>query len=283
MDSAPGLNGLTVGIPAARRATETARLVERWGGTPLVGPTVREVTASDPSPVLDATRRIIDSELRWSVHLTGVGTRRWFALAEQGGLRDELLDTLRGAGVIPRGQKAKSALAEVDIRPAWIPEGETSDEIAEWLAPQLTGTETVAVQVHGEPVPELAAAITATGADLIEVQSYTWDLPEDLGPAQELIRALLDGSVHALTVTSAPQVKFLDEIAKGMGLAEQLVDALRDRVFLAAVGVVAAEGLENLGLKADLIAQPPRMGALVRALAAAREQIIAKAGADHSL
>jgi uroporphyrinogen-III synthase len=280
MNSRLGLDGLTVGVPAARRAIETARLVERWGGTPLVGPTVREVTASDPGPVLGATRRIIESQLRWSVHLTGVGTRRWFALAEEGGLRDELLGKLRGAGAIARGQKAKAALAEVGIQPVWIPEGETSDEIADWLAPRLTGSVTVAVQLHGEPVPELSGVIASSGAQLIEVQSYTWDFPDDLGPAEELIRALIDQRVHALTITSAPQVKYLDKIAKRMGLEEQLVGTLRDRVFLAAVGVVAAEGLQSLGLKADLIAQPPRMGALVRALAGAREQILAKAGRD---
>jgi uroporphyrinogen-III synthase len=110
------------------------------------------------------------------------------------------------------------------------------------------------------------------------VQTYTWELPEDVGPAEELIRAVVEGRVHALTITSAPQAKFLDELAKGMGLEEQLVEALRERVFVAAVGVVAAQGLSGLGLKPDLIAQPARMGALIRSLAASREQIIAKAG-----
>jgi uroporphyrinogen-III synthase len=278
MDAALGLDGLTVGIPAARRATETARLVERWGGRPLVGPAVREVTASNPAPVLEATRRVIDSPLRWSVHLTGVGTRRWFALAEEGGLRGELLAKLSAADVIARGQKAKTALGETGLVPAWMPEGETSDEIAAWLAPQLTGSQAVAVQLHGEPVPELGEAIAGSGAELIEVQTYTWELPEDVGPAEELIRAVVEGRVHALTITSAPQAKFLDELAKGMGLEEQLVEALRERVFVAAVGVVAAQGLSGLGLKPDLIAQPARMGALIRSLAASREQIIAKAG-----
>jgi uroporphyrinogen-III synthase len=278
MDAALGLDGLTIGIPAARRATETARLVERWRGRPLVGPAVREVTASNPAPVLEATRRVIDSELRWSIHLTGVGTRRWFGLAEEGGLRGQLLAKLREAAVIARGQKAKTALAEVGLAPAWMPEGETSDEIAAWLAPQLTGSQAVALQLHGEPAPELSEAVAGRGAELIEVQTYTWELPEDVGPAEELIRAVVEGRVHALTITSAPQAKFLHEIAKMMGLEKELVEALRDRVFVAAVGEVAAQGARNLGLEPDLIAQPARMGALIRSLAASREQIIAKAG-----
>lgn len=278
MSADGSLRGLTVGIPATRRATETARLVERWGGNPLVGPTVREVTAADPAPVVEATRRAIDAPLRWSVHLTGVGTSRWFALADQAGLLDALLGKLSATGLIARGPKAKAALARVDLRPVWIPESETSDEIAEFLSARLSGGEAVAVQLHGDPVPALAEAITSGGAELIAVQSYSWELPEDTRPAEQLIRSILDGNVHALVVTSAPQARFLARIADQNGVQDELLDRLREQVFLAAVGTVAASGLEELGLQADLIARPARMGTLVRALAESRSRVEAKAG-----
>lgn len=278
MNSQTQLDGLTIGVPAARRAAETARLVRRWGGSPLVGPTVREVAATNPAGVVEATQLIIDSPLQWSVHLTGVGTKRWFDLADQATLLNPLLDKLRGAEVIARGQKTKAALATADIQPAWVPEGETSQEIIEWLRPKLGLSDTVAVQLHGEGIPDLSNAITSTGAKLIEVQSYVWDVPEDLEPAQQLVREIVDGRVQALLVTSAPQVRFLAEISERLGLRDQLIDALGRRVFLAAVGTVAAAGMTDLGLEADLVAEPPRMGALVRALAESREQILSKAG-----
>ncbi|MBW3591434.1 MAG: uroporphyrinogen-III synthase [Actinobacteria bacterium] len=278
MDSQAQLDGLTVGIPAARRATETARLVQRWGGSPLVGPTVREVTATNPAGVVEATQLIIDAPLQWSVHLTGVGTKRWFDLADEAALLNPLLDKLREAGVVARGQKTKAALATVDIQPAWVPEGETSQEIVEWLTPKLGLSDTVALQLHGERAPDLSNAIISTGAKLVEVQSYLWDVPENLEPAQQLVREIVDGRVQALLVTSAPQVRFLAEISERLGLRDQLIDALGRRVFLAAVGTVAAAGLTDLGLEADLVAEPPRMGALVRALAESREQILSKAG-----
>ncbi|MEX2588194.1 MAG: uroporphyrinogen-III synthase [Actinomycetota bacterium] len=278
MSAQISLDGLTVGVPAARRATETARLVQRWGGSALVGPTVREVTAADPGPVIEATHRVIEAPLQWSVHLTGVGTKRWFDLAEEAGLLGALLGKLQGAQVIARGQKTKSALAAGQIKPAWVPDSETSHEIAEWLTPKLSPGDTVALQLHGEPVPELAGAVTSTGAELIEVQSYSWDLPEDLGPAEQLVRGIVEGRVHALMITSAPQVRFLAEIAERAGLRSELIEALGRRVFLAAVGTVAAGGLRDLGLQEDLVADPPRMGALVRSLAGSRERVLAKAG-----
>lgn len=247
----------------------------------MVGPTVREVTAAGSSGVVEATEQIIDSPLKWSVHLTGVGTKRWFDLAEESDLLDPLLDKIRAAQVIPRGQKTKSALAAFDVQPAWIPEGETSQEIAVWLTPKLGPSDTVALQLHGEPAPELSGAITSTGANLIQVQSYVWDLPEDLEPAQRLARGIVDGRVHALLITSAPQARFLAEIAERSGLRDSLIEALDRRVYLAAVGTVAAAGLTDLGLEADLVAEPPRMGALVRALAESEERVRAKAGSEH--
>lgn len=278
MTAAEGLAGLTVGIPAARRAQETAQLVRRWGGSPLVGPTVREVTATDTSGVEAATRGVISGAPEWSVHLTGVGTRRWLEIAGHAGLREPLIERLGAASLIPRGQKAKSALAEIGLRPAWIPESETSEEIADWLGERLRPDHTAVVQLHGEPVPGLTQAILATGARLIEIESYSWDLPEDLGPAEELVRAIVAGRVHALTVTSAPQARFLARVAEGIGMRDELVAALGHRVYLAAVGSVAAAGLTELGLIADLVASPARMGALMRQMAADRHRILAKAG-----
>jgi uroporphyrinogen-III synthase len=273
-----GLEGLVVGIPAARRATETARLVQRWGGIPLVGPTVQEVPVEDEEPLLQATEEVIASNLRWSVLLTGVGTRRWLSRAESWGRLEDLLDRLRSADLIPRGAKAKAALAAHGLESAWVPEGETSREIATWLTERLQPGDVLALQRQGEPVPALRKPLEGAGARVIEVAPYRWELPDDRGPAMRLMLALTRADVHALVITSAPQIHHLFALARQGGVEADLRRALGERVFLAAVGTVAGAGLEAEGLVPDLVAQPPRMGALIRALASARDRVLEKSG-----
>lgn len=267
-----------VAIPAARRAAETARLVERWGGIPLVGPTVQEVPVADERPLRGATEEVIASPLKWSVHLTGVGTRRWLNQAGAWGLLEALLEKLGAASLIPRGSKATAALAAYGLKGVWMPEGETSREIAAWLTDRLGPGDVVALQRHGEPVPRLRKPLEAAGARIIELVPYHWDLPDNRGPAERLVSALTEGGAHALVITSAPQVQHMFVLARERGVDEALRRALGESIFLAAVGTVAAEGLEREGLAADLVAKPPRMGALIRALAFARERIVEKSG-----
>jgi uroporphyrinogen-III synthase len=271
-----GLDGLVVGIPAARMADETAALVRRWGGTPLVGPAVEEVPVGDDPDLHEATLAVLAATPAWSVHLTGVGTRRWFDQAQAWGLLPALLDTLQDAAIIARGGKAGRALKERDLAPAWTPEGETSVEIAAWLGPRVQPGQTVALQRHGEAPARLSAALTGAGARLIDVVTYHWALPTDRGPAEQLVGALAGGGAHALVLTSAPQARHLFILARELGVEEKLRTALATRVFVGAVGEVAAEGMRAEAVEPDLVAIPARMGSLLRSLAAAREGILAK-------
>jgi uroporphyrinogen-III synthase len=128
-------------------------------------------------------------------------------------------------------------------------------------------------------VPELVDALVAAGSRVIEIAPYTWAPVADRGAAVRLVHALVSGEAQALLVTSAPQARFLFVVAKEVGAADALRAALRQRVFTAAVGSVAARGLGDQGVAADLVAKVGRVGHLVRELAAARERILEKAAA----
>lgn len=271
-----GLEGLIIGVPAARRAAETVKLIERWGGTAIVGPTVQEVPVADEGPVVEATRHLIAAPATWVVHLTGVGTKRWLDIADRAGLHETLLNTLQSARLIPRGAKANTVLKANKLEAAWIPEGETSKEIADWLTPQINQGQTVGLQRHGEPVPGLTNVLHQAGANVIELATYRWEIPEDRTPAEALVDALITGKASALVITSAPQVKNLFRVADDQGKRHALGAALRDGVYLAAVGTVAAAALRVEGLAPDLVANPPRMGALIRSLAGARAEVLEK-------
>lgn len=275
------LAGLTVAVPASRRAEETAALVRRWGGEPLVAPLLQEVPVPDEGPLRQATEAVIDIGPTWSVHLTGTGTRRWFERASDWGLGTALTDRLRAARLIPRGPKATAALAQAGLEPAWVPTSETSAEIAAWLAPQLSAADTVAVQLFGEPIPGLVGELSGAGAAVIEVAPYEWALPPDPADrtaAEALVTAIAGCSVAAIVVTSAVQAAHLFEVARGLGCEQALRAALTSSVFTAAVGEVTGHGLEREGVPVDLVASPHRMGTLVRSLAEAADRVRAKAG-----
>ena len=278
-----GLDGMVIGVPAGRRSAETAKLISRWGGTPLLGPTVEEVEVGDPGPVLEATREVIASPAAWSVHLTGVGTNRWFGIARDHDLLDPLLATLGRARVVARGQKASSALRSFGLQPEWVPEGETSREIAAWMQDRVAVGDVVAVQRHGERVPGLTDPLEQAGARIVELATYHWQIPADREPANRLVRELAGGRVHALVITSAPQLRNLFEVARDIDLEQELQDVLQNKVFLASVGSVASVSLQERGLTPGLVAKPPRLGALLRSLAAAREQVLLKTGSPGAV
>jgi uroporphyrinogen-III synthase len=162
-----------------------------------------------------------------------------------------------------------------------MPKAETSEEIATWLAPQLGPSEAVALQVYGEEPPALMEALEGSGARVIEVAPYRWALPEDREPGHRLVSALVSGEAEALVITSAPQARHLFLLASDLQMEKELRRTLRERVFVAAVGNVAGQGLAREGVNADLVANPPRLGALIRALAASREQILTKAASPN--
>lgn len=274
------LEGIRVAVPATRRATETAALIRRWGGDPLVGPLLEEVPVEDEGPMRAATEEILAAPATWFVHLTGAGTRRWFGSAAEWGLLDRLLDLAHRSRVIARGPKSSAALAERDLEPEWTPPGETSAEIAAWLTPQVGPADTVSVQIYGEPVPGLTGSLADSGARVVEIAPYRWALPVD--PVQRqaseaVVTSIASAQVQAIVVTSAVQATNLFAVARDLGVATELRRALTERIFTAAVGQVSRSGLEREGVPVDFVAQPARLGALIRGLAESSERIRAKA------
>ena len=129
------LSGILVAVPATRRAAETEALIRRWGGTSLVGPLLEELPIEDEGPLRSATEEIVAAPATWSVHLTGVGTCRWFVRAAEWGLGERLLEVPVGGHIIARTEVDRSASQRAASSSEWTPPGETSAEMAEWLGP----------------------------------------------------------------------------------------------------------------------------------------------------
>ena len=81
----------------------------------------------------------------------------------------------------------------------------------------------IAVQLHGEPLPDVVEALTVAGAEVVEVPVYRWEPPADIGPMDRLTDAVLAGGVDALAFTSAPAAASLLRRAGERGVRDDLL------------------------------------------------------------
>jgi uroporphyrinogen-III synthase len=262
-DEALPLAGFTVAVTAARRREELTSLLERRGARVLEAPAIRIVATADDDELLAATRACLTEPPDVVVATTGIGFRGWMEAADGWGVGEALRSCLTSAELLVRGPKAKGAVRAAGLAEAWSPESEAMDEVLRRLLDEGVAGRRIAVQLHGEPLPELTASLRSAGATVLEVPVYRWVPAEDLRPLRRLVEGVVSGSVDCVTFTSAPAVASLLAVAREQDRLGPLVAALTGPVLAACVGPVTAAPLERLGVP-TVQPERARLGALVR-------------------
>jgi uroporphyrinogen-III synthase len=275
MSTVDPLAGYTVAITAARRREEFGTALERRGAKVVYAPAIRIVPLADDRELREATEWCLSAPLDFVVATTGIGFRGWIDAADTWGLVEKLTGAIEVATVLARGPKARGAIRASGLREAWSPESESSSEVLEHLMSSydLDGRR-IAVQLHGEPLPDLVQTLRLAGAHVIEVPVYRWVPPEDVTPLRRLVDTVAAAGTDAVAFTSAPAAASFLRAADEQGCGEQVRVALRGPVVAACVGPVTAGPL----LREDIpVIQPARMrlGALVREII---EQLPARRG-----
>jgi uroporphyrinogen-III synthase len=261
----PPLAGFTVGITAARRADELGAMLERRGAAIQHAPALRIVPLADDTELLAATRDLIARPPDITVATTGIGFRGWIDAANGWGLGDDLLRALSAGELIARGPKARGAIRASGLTDAWSPPSESSAEVLEYLLARGVEGLRIAVQLHGEPLPDVVEALDVAGAAVVEVPVYRWMPPVDIAPVDRLLDAVLAGGIDVVAFTSAPAAASLLARAGERQMLEDLLRALRGRVLALCVGPVTAAPLEAVDVP-TVQPQRSRLGAMVRRL-----------------
>ncbi|MEQ3551493.1 uroporphyrinogen-III synthase [Pseudonocardia nematodicida] len=264
----PALAGFTVGITAARRADELATMLERRGATIQHGAALRIVALADDADLERRTRELVASPPDITIATTGIGYRGWVEAADGWGLGEDLLAALGRSEMLARGPKARGAIRASGLVDAWSPESESTAEVLEHLLDRGVEGRRIAVQLHGEPLPDVVDALELAGAEVVTVPVYRWAPPADIGPLDRLIDTTLAGGVDILSFTSAPAAAGILARAGERGLREGLLTALRGPVMALCVGPVTAAPLEALDIP-TVQPQRSRLGAMVRTCEAA--------------
>jgi uroporphyrinogen-III synthase len=258
------LAGYTVGVTAARRREELGTALERKGARVVYGPAIRIVPLADDAQLHEATDRCLAAPLDFVVATTGIGFRGWLDAAETWSLGEPLVKAMAAAAIMARGPKVRGAVRAAELRETWSPESESSSEVLEHMLANYDLTRRrVAVQLHGEPLPDLVDSLRGAGADVIEVPVYRWVPPEDEQPLRRVLEATATAALDCVTFTSAPAAANFLRTADQLGLRDDVLAALKGPVLAAAVGSVTAGPL----VRADVpVAMPDRfrLGALVR-------------------
>ena len=251
--AAENFAGLRVLALESRRGEELARLIETYGGRPVVAPAMREVPLESNQEALEFVRALLRDEFDMVIFLTGVGTRALAGVAETLGPREEYAAALRRVRVVARGPKPVAALRELGVTPnVSAPEPNTWRELlhaldADAASLAIRGLR-IAVQEYGVASEELLAGLQERGARVTRVPVYRWALPVDVAPLRAAVRALAREEIDVVLFTTSIQVSHLLQIASEMSQEEPLRKGL-ERCVITSIGPTTSEELHSHGLE----------------------------------
>jgi uroporphyrinogen-III synthase len=260
------MKGKTVAILESRVRDHIASLVRRYGGTPFSAPALAEIPDVDPAHIEELIRDWNSAPPDIFVFQAGVGTRALFAATDSLGLTDDLLRLLDSAQVVVRGPKPTTVLhsRKVRIDHAASNPFTTHEVLAEMHESPLLGKRVV-VQRYGETNRDLQATLESEGAEVIEIVTYRWGLPEDTTSLLRLIDALGRDEIDLVAFTTASQASNLFAVAQNDGKEASLKQSL-GRTLVASIGPVCSAALRKLSVRVDIEAQPPKLGPLIDAI-----------------
>ncbi len=265
MSETTGFNGLTVAAFESRMAAEMARLIERYGGMPLVTPALREVPLEDNSAALKFGVRLTSDRVDVLILLTGVGTTALFELLKSRHPWSTIVAALRRTVIVARGPKPVAALKAYRLQPTLtVPEPNTWVDVISTLDEYrpVKGLR-VAVQEYGASNHELLEALQARGAEVFPVPIYRWALPHDLEPLNRALDRILAGEVHVLLVTNAAHVDHVMQVLAQQAQIEPFRRALKTLV-VGSIGPTCTERLRHHEWPIDVEPSHPKMGILIK-------------------
>lgn len=260
-----GLTGLRVLSLESRRAEEMAKLIENYGGEPIVAPSMREVPLESNTEALEFARRLAAGEFHVVIFLTGTGTRALAHVVDSVYPRETFIECLKRATIIARGPKPFAVLKQFGVPVAInVPEPNTWRDLLDALDRggfSLDG-KSVAVQEYGEPNPELLAGLIERGAKVMQVPVYKWELPQNTEALADAVQRIGSGEIDLALFTTSMQIVHLLRFSRQMGVEERVRAALAE-ITVGSIGPVTSEELREQGIHVDFEPEHPKMGYLV--------------------
>ncbi|MBZ9715883.1 uroporphyrinogen-III synthase [Deinococcus multiflagellatus] len=258
----------------SRRSEEMEALIRKYGGTPQVAPSMREVKLDLSGPLTAFERDLNAGDIHAVACLTGVGTRMF--LKELAARDPKHLDALRNLPLIARGSKPAQALKAFGLPSLLVPKPCTWHEVTEHLLATLTRGQHAVVLEYGEALPlAMRRELGEAGIRVTSIPVYRCAFPQDTGPLARAVRDVVLGGPDILLLSSGTQLLHFLKYAEKLGLLAEARAGLA-RLVVVSIGPACSEAAADLGLRIDLEANPHKMGILVRVAAEHAPGLIAQ-------
>lgn len=224
---------------------ESVRLAASFGFTSITAPMIDVIDRKDAN--FDGfVNRIMEGEADYVIFTSANGVE--FTLLK---LKDpdEFIERLNKTHVVAIGPKTRTALLKSGIRVSIVPESYSS----EGLVGKLSGIEGSVIEIarssHG--APELVKGLLDKGAVVHETQVYQIISPRD-ERHEALMKRALEGDVDIFAFTSTMMVKNFMAIAKDMGVKDDIVRIMNEKM-VAAIGKPTYDTLEGYGINVKVM------------------------------
>ncbi|SEN69695.1 uroporphyrinogen-III synthase [Lihuaxuella thermophila] len=266
------LEGKKIALAGSRRVEEMSKLVESFGGIPLPRPVQGTVL---PEEGENLERRLIEwvrGDMDWFIFTTGIGIQTLLNTAQRMGIEQELVERLKQAKLAGRGYKVAGELKKLGLQCVVHDDDGTTKGLVRALSPYEFEGCSVALQLPGEPVPNVVQLLGQKGARVHEILPYRHE-PNGTDLLDQLVNEILNGEVDAVAFTSGSQVRFVFSYARKRGLHIPLVESFSSRTAAVAVGKYTAGCLREEGVGRVIVPKVERMGSMIVALSRYYESI----------
>ena len=260
-----GLLGKRIVIAASRKLEEMSALIEKQGGIPVVR-SLQGTVFFDEKKVEPDLQKLIEEGADWVILTTGLGTDSLLNLAENLGIKEQVVNVFHQAKVATRGYKTLAVLKKLDVTPIAVDHDGTVNGLIHSLENYDFSGQKVMVQLHGESAPALIKFLEESGAKVLEILPYV-HIPPVSETVELLCKELFIAEIDAVCFTTAIQVRSLFNFAKEKECVTELLTAFNNHTLAVAVGKVTAEALREAGVERLLTPELERMGAMVIELA----------------
>jgi uroporphyrinogen III methyltransferase/synthase len=266
------LRGKRILVTRARRqAKPLVRAIEALGGEVIEFPTI-EIRPPDSYGPLDRAIgqiKIYD----WLIFTSANGVERFLARFEK---LEKNLAHLAGIEIAAIGPETAKRLEAAGIPADLIPQRYQAEGMLETLAGKTLQGKRVLIPRAAKARDILPDTLRQHGAHVDVVVAYQTVLPQiDI---QSLCRALNEDDIDMITFTSSSTVSNFAVMLGGQDLPRLLA-----RIAIACIGPITEKTVEELGLRADVVAAEFTVPGLVSAIADYFSRKVTKNGGERGL
>lgn len=230
--------------------------IRALGGEPLVFPMVKMVPPQKKQQLDQALLQL--DKFDWLIFTSVNGVTFFFKRMKEKQIDIRKLAHIKLAAV---GPKTKRALEERGLFVDCMPNQHVAEALVEALRSVVSAGDKVLLPRANIARNVLPSELEKMGCQVEEVHAY--DTLPAIENAEEVVRALREGSIHFITFTSSSTVRYFQ---RAIAKATHSWRTLLENVKIICIGPITAQTAKEIGFTVHAVADPYTIEGLVKAI-----------------